>query len=608
MRGNLNQPDFMYEATRVYLMLGGSGPLDKDLVREWMTLDWASSYPGPGYAPLRASLLRHLDALLQEPPPAVLLDGELVAQARATFSRVTLAQRIYSRIRPSAAAQRLPPWRPSDALGAAGVRVFIRSSGKPLSDGIPGFYTVDGFYKVLLPSLARASQDVASESWVLGERMTLEADGPQMRAAQQAVITLYTTEYAQAWDAMLADLDLAPLRSLTQAAQDLYIVSAQQSPMRALLVSAARQVGLAAAGQAPAQPSPEPAAEGGSRLGPLFNRAASAEPATIAPGHEIDDHFKPLRDLVGTGAGAPIDQVLKPLVDLQQQLAKIAASNRRGAPPPTGGDDPAVALRTEALRQPQPLARWLNSIAASGAALRGGGAKQQILAAFSAGGGPAALCPQIVNNRYPFTPRSTNEASLEDFGKLFGPGGALDAFFNTQLKPYVDMSARPWKTKEVDGVAPPVTAADLAQFQRAAAIRDMFFPRGGTVPQIRFDITALSMDAGATQVTLDLGPNTLAYTRGPPRPTQVTWPGTVRAQPAKLSWEPAPADAAALQDTGPWALFRLFGRGRMQAPGTGERSTLTFQSGDRQAAFDIRAAPNPFASTLLQEFRCPSVQ
>ena len=43
MRGALNRPDFLYEATRVYLMLGSQGPLDRDLVRDWMAADWAST-------------------------------------------------------------------------------------------------------------------------------------------------------------------------------------------------------------------------------------------------------------------------------------------------------------------------------------------------------------------------------------------------------------------------------------------------------------------------------------------------------------------------------------------------------------------------------------
>ena len=128
MRGYFTQPEFLYEATRVYLMLGGQGPLDKSLVKEWMTYDWQHQYSGPGNLAVVASLQAHLDALLAQSLPAVPLDEALVAKARTTFSRVSLASRAYSRIKPSAAAQNLPPWRPSDAIGRAGGSVFTRAS------------------------------------------------------------------------------------------------------------------------------------------------------------------------------------------------------------------------------------------------------------------------------------------------------------------------------------------------------------------------------------------------------------------------------------------------------------------------------------------------
>ena len=136
---------------------------------------------------------------------------------------------------PSAAAQRLPPWRPSDVLGPAGVPLFVRASGKPLTDGIPGFFTVDGFHKVLLPSLDGAAKSVVSESWVLGGRVAFDPNGPQMQALERDVVALYQADYVPAWDLMLADLNVVQLRSLSQAAQDLYILASPESPMRSLL-------------------------------------------------------------------------------------------------------------------------------------------------------------------------------------------------------------------------------------------------------------------------------------------------------------------------------------------------------------------------------------
>jgi type VI secretion system protein ImpL len=618
LRGNPDRPDFLYEATRIYLMLGNAGPLDAPLVHEWMKLDWQIAYPSADNEAARASLLHHLDALLAEPLPAVQLDGELVAQARSKFGTVPIAQRVYSRIKPSRAAQRLPAWRPSDALGPAGVGLFVRASGKPLTDGIPGFLTNEGFHGVLLPLLAPAVKSVIAESWVLGQRVAFDPNGPQMQALQRDVIQLYEADFAHAWDAMLTDLNVVPLRSVPQAAQDLYIMAAPESPVRRLLVAIDRQVTLSVPATGAPAPSPAPAeaapADSGAdsealRLQALLGARPQAAPeAALAPGHEIDVRYKPIRDLVGNGPGSPLDLVLRSLGDLQQQLAKMAATlvSSSSAPATPAGLDPSLALKAEALRQPQPLARWLEQIATAGSALRSGNPRQQLATIFDASGGPAELCAAVVNGHYPFVAAATDDAPLADFGRLFAPGGLLDGFVNTLLLPYIDMSVKPWKAKSADAASSPVTAADLAQFQRAAAIRDAFFADRGTVPSIRFDITPVSTDRVTKRVVLDLDGTTVGYSGGTPRSTQVTWPGSNPQHAVRLAFDP-PAGGA-IQETGPWSLLRLFRRARLREAVSG-RDTLTFQVGDRQAAFDIRiqGATNPFAPATLQDFRCPSV-
>jgi type VI secretion system protein ImpL len=618
MRGNLDRPDFLYEATRAYLMLGGAGPLDPALVRAWMRLDWEAAYPGPAAAPLRQSLAQHLDALLAQPLPQVALDGALVAEARTAFSRVPLANRVYSRIRPSAAAQAVPPWRPSDALGPAGVRVFVRASGKPMTDGVPGFYTVNGFHSVLLPALGRTAQDVAGESWVLGKAASIAPDSPELRQVEQGVIALYETDYAKQWDAMLADLDVVPLRTLDQAAQDLYILSSPQSPMRDLLASIARQLALSqppspqgapAAAQPPAQGSETAAA---ARLQAVFGtqkagEAAGAPPAP--PGKEIDERYAGLRAFIGSGPGAPIDGVLKLMNELQAQLARLAAAAPGTPPPPPSGDDPGALLRAEASRQQPPVSRWLATIASSGDALRAGGARAEVAAAFAGSGGPAQLCRQAVSGRYPFSPSAADGVPLDDFSRLFAPGGLIDGFFNTQLRPYVDTSGRVWRARPVDGVQTPISAGALAQFQRAAEIRDLFFGPGGTTPQVRFELTPVSLDPGARQVTLELGGTTITYSHGPPVATQLTWPAGTGS--ARLVFDPpAPGATGVLSASGPWALFRLFGQGSLTREGSAESYRLSFRQGERQASFALRAGSvrNPFDPAVLRGFQCPALQ
>jgi len=221
------------------------------------------------------------------------------------------------------------------------------------------------------------------------------------------------------------------------------------------------------------------------------------------------------------------------------------------------------------------------------------------------------LCPLAVNGRFPFTPGSSIETPLDDFAKLFAPGGLIDGFFNTQLRPYVDTTGPVWKARSVDGVPAPVSAADIAQFQRAAVIRDLFFAPGSTTIAVRFDITPVDLDPGASQVSLELDGTSVTYAHGPSRSTQIVWPGPNRIQNVRLVFDPPPSGGTGvLAENSPWGMFRLFGLGTLTQAGSRERYTLSFALGNRQATFELRAASvlNPFAPGILQDFRCPSVR
>ncbi|MGD9614996.1 MAG: type VI secretion system membrane subunit TssM [Alphaproteobacteria bacterium] len=622
MHGNMSRPDFLYEAMRVYLMLGGAGPLDRDLVRSWMAEDWQATYPGVIMSPARDTLSRHLDVLLAQPLPDIPLDGALIEAARATFSRVPLASRVYSRIAPSA-AKAVAPWRPADSLGADGAKLFVRASGKPLTDGIPGFYTVNGFYTVLLPALASATKQVARESWVLGASAELTSDSAEALRLERDVIALYQAEYAKHWDAMLADLNLVPLRSPEQAVRELYILASPQSPMRDLLEAIARELTLS---QPPSLPTGGAVAEAGKevakdlavtaverrlpqttvRLQPLAHAALAATRAE-PPGKQIDERYRALRDYVGTGPGAPIEQTFKAMDALRQQLARLAAPG--ATPAGQGSDDATTLLKAEASGVPAPVNRWLEAMIGSSTMLRTGSTAEQVKKSFNASGGPASLCRQAVSGRYPFNPASGRDIPLDDFTKLFAPGGLIDGFFNTQLRPYVDIGSSVWKGRPLDGVAAPVAPAELVQFQRAAAIRDLFFGAGGGTPALRFDLIPVYLDPGIKQVTLELGGTTATFVPGPPKATQITWPGSGMST-VRLAFDPPPPTGAAdFQATGPWALFRLFEQGNLQQAGSPERYQLSFRSGERYVVFELRAGSvqNPFASNALHEFRCPNL-
>ena len=211
-----------------------------------------------------------------------------------------------------------------------------------------------------------------------------------------------------------------------------------------------------------------------------------------------------------------------------------------------------------------------------------------------------------MTGRYPFTAGSPNGIPLDDFARLFAPNGMINKFFNAQLRPFVDTSGSIWKAQAVAGVAPPVTPGDLAQFQRAAPIGELFFAGGGAQPTVRFDITP---NAGHRRQAGDAGSRrpAIVYAHGPQRATSVTWPG-----PNRHEQRAAGVRSAAVQRTARAVGERAVGivppvrPGHAAAAGSSERYTLTFHVGDRQASFEIRAGSvlNPFAPGMLHDFKC----
>ncbi|WP_160120390.1 type VI secretion system membrane subunit TssM [Rhodovarius lipocyclicus] len=603
IREGLQRPDFLYEAVRVYLMLGRQGPLDKALVREWFVLDWQAAFPGAVNQPGRDALARHLDALLDGPLVAYPLDGALVDSARRIFSRLPQAQRSYARLR--AMPNEAPGWTPAQALGPAGQRYFVRPSGRAMTEGVPGLYTIEGLYGGVLPRLSQAVREAASEAWVLGPEAAL-AQAADPRQLERDILSLYAQEYIRVWEAMLQDLVLPPFPNMNAAAEGLNLLGAPNSPMKELLRSIARQlsVGTAPEGSAPAAVqgaagAAAAAAQGAAgRLQAALGVSAANPAATVA--QLVEARFQPLRD----AAGQPIDGILAILNDLYVQVARLANAPPGTVLPPSPGLDPGQRLLAEAQRQPQPLQSWLQAMAQSVNRVRAGGAAAAIAAAGGQAMGP--LCRGL-ETRFPFRRTQTaTDMPADDFIRLFAPGGVMDSFFAQHIRPYADTTQRPWRPVATDGLPPPISSADLVQFQRAQAIRDAFFP-SGTASGFRFQLIPQGLGVGANGATLEaMGARNALMPGGGGRPIEMMFPAL---HPVTFTFDPASSRGDLAYD-GAWSTLKLVFLGRLVATPAPDRFRLTVTQGERSAEFILQAASsvNPFALRELSEFRCPTLQ
>src|SRR3546814_1048367 len=215
-------------------MLGRQGPHDPDLLQQWMALDWSNAYPGEAHAATRDALRGHLAAMVERPLSEIPLDGNLVEDARRVLTSLPLAERACAQFTQSRAARQAPEWRIVDHGGAATGRVFVRRSGSPLSDGIEGLFTYNGFHRLFLPRLDDVARDVAGESWVLGPQSEIALQDEQLERLERDVMGLYLDDYAKRWDALIADIAIVRFRSVAHGAEVTNILSGPNSPLRNL--------------------------------------------------------------------------------------------------------------------------------------------------------------------------------------------------------------------------------------------------------------------------------------------------------------------------------------------------------------------------------------
>ncbi|WP_321799973.1 type VI secretion system membrane subunit TssM [Caballeronia sp. J97] len=613
-------PGYAYEALKAYLMLNQPDHQDADALKAWILTDWDQSLPREVGNEERAALAGHLDALFARGVvhPNLPFDERLVAHLRGMLVASTLAQRVYGRVKQQGVGADYPEFTVARAGGPNASLVFTRSSGAPLTRGVPGLYSFDGYHKAFLKAVDEtAAQLAAEEPWVLGIRDQSglpRGDPASMQRLTEDVRLLYLQDYARIWTEFLNDIRIVHADSLSQSAQIARILSAPDSPLAALSKAASRETTLGAKPEGETTVVDRANDKIGAAREKLLKVIRGPDPtqiATVAPGAQlesiVDDRFTGLRALVtspGAGQPAPITQTLAVINDVYTYLsATDEALQQKAAPPPS---DAPAKLRALAPRMPEPIRTALLDLGSQGA----GQAQQARRVNLSADlkESISSFCDRAVSGRYPFNPNSGRDVLPEDFGTLFAPGGKFDDFFQKNLAPDVDVSAKPWAFKKSDSSASQISPAGLAQFERAATIRGVFFRGGGKTPALTLQFKPLDMDPTILSFTLDVDGQVLTYAHGPQIATAIQWPGTRGSQRVSLQLTPPPTSGARnLVFEGPWALFRMFDRLDVEPTEQPERFIVTFDVEGRKTRFEVTAnsVENPFRLADLRAFSCP---
>lgn len=651
-------PGFVYEALKVYLMIGGRAevPLDRGLVLAWFRRDWAENlYPGAGFARGRQLLEDHLQAMLDLDDgmqPLVTVNQALVDDSQRTLARLSIAERVYELLKSEARPVVTRDWTVPRAAGPDASLVFEATGGADLeSVRVPFFFTYDGFFEAFIDRFGDVADIAERDRWVLGPLGQQQAYRQQYGSLFADLLKLYAREFQQTWTQTLRRLKLRSLAADKPRYLALQAIAAPTSPLKQIIESIRDETRLTR--ERPARPGTAPnAAEARkAKMQAVLGTAAGKEaeqrvqsmlpanaanvatdlgriaaggisptgmapvdrfsPAAEAPGGNIEAAFRPFHVLTEGDAGRRTTDVL--IANLNEiKNAALEAANPNQA---TGANNTlvtqATALRALAARFPQPFEPMVRGIANEFEGSATGAAVGQLAKALA--DEVIRECQLTAANRYPFVRGSDREVQLGDFAKLFAPNGTFDRFFTQNLAARTDRSRPQWAWRADDQVARGLSPATLKEFQRAAEIRDAFFSTGGTMPAVAFSVTPLSMTGDAGQAKLDVNGSVVVTQAGVNTPANVQWPGPAVPAKTTLVIEGPPSffgtpsgSSVALEKTGLWSLFRLLDGGSVLKQGDAVVATLN--AGTRQLAYRFSASTtqNPLTLPALREFRCPT--
>jgi type VI secretion system protein ImpL len=606
--------EFSYEALKTYLMLHQPERFDADALKAWITLDWARSLDRGIPEEQRKLLEDQLDVLIAQGPPRspLKMDENLVRNVRAVLASYPLEQRVFSRLKRQRLGKDIPPFSVATAAGPAGPLVFERISGKPLADGVPGMFTYDGYHKRFQNEVTVLTGLLANEDpWVLGqERGTADRlrDAAALGALTDRVRRLYLEEYVKVWEALLSDVRLVRATGLEKNIETARILSGTGSPLSNFLRAVVKETTLtpAEAGKDAVSKAADTVRNTRRNLENLFGNEPDKQlPVGKRIESIVDDRFEPLRRLVTSptpNGPAPIDDALKLFNEVYVYLTAVDTAVKSRSSPPPG--DVAGKLKSDAGRLPEPVRTMVENLSQAGATqarVAERGSLSQDLRPVT------EFCTRAIAGRYPFVQSSKRDVLPEDFGQMFGPGGLMDEFFQKRLATLVDTSTRPWRYKPVAEQGA-ITAQAIAQFERAARIKDIFFRAGGRGPSMRLDFKPVEMDAGITQFILDVDGQLVKYAHGPVVPMAVQWPGPKGSNQVRVQVSPpSTSGSSGMAVDGPWALFRVLDDGQLEAGDAPEKFFITFQIGARKTRFEVttNSVQHPIRLRELREFACP---
>ncbi|EGQ8041406.1 MULTISPECIES: type VI secretion system membrane subunit TssM [Vibrio] len=606
MESNQQHREYLYETLKTYLMLFNPDKYQQDEVLAWFNFYFERQYPGELNADLRRRLLQHTQYLLGNDGQGFTYNTAAVTSAREVLTQMSLPERAYQRMKIQFSKSHVPSFRLTDVLGPKGLEQFERASGKPLSQGISGFYTYNGFHSIFQIQINRTVKSLMEENWVYGD--DLKAHEIDQDSAIQGVQSRYYQDYVNEWKTLIEDIQLKQAPSLELATEQARVLSGVERPIESLLRAIQKEVALSKVSLSENQKA---ASEVAGKVAKVkFSNTADRLDMYLPeengfnvalPGKEVESHFSEILRL----GEQDFDDIQQAMVNLRSYLSDLSSSGNnqkiayKSILDGTVTQDVAASIARAKELLPRPFNQWLGELSQESVKFAESGSKDHLNQLWVT----QVVRPyqRTIAGRYPFEPNASREVRLKDFKRFFGYGGTLDAFFQEYLEPFVDTSKSRWRLEKEIGVRPET----LMVFQRAQRIRQSFFESDNSL-RVEFGMKPVYLDQHITRFVLELGGQDLVYKHGPARAKSLSWPAG-QDQTRIVFTPPESKREIAHTYEGEWGIFKLLDQSLKARPESRKDNIVMIDLKGNKVQLELipSSAINPFWSNEMERFRCP---
>jgi len=604
----------LYNTFRTYMMFSKLEYLDKKIILDWFKSNWKKRLNRE--ATVRKELEEHLVYLLSLELQKITLNNTLISQTRSLLLRIPVSKRIYSRIKAK------PEYAGNiDLLNQIGESVRsaykIGNGGSTRGLVVPYLYTKEVYSNIDFSVKSPVISDIVNEYWVLSDNKSSQVDfiKDDLDEISKKVKEHYLADYSKYWSDILAKLNISDFLNLKQSND---ILTSFTDPVYSPLISVLQVI-----------------KENTQLTTPLVSNLLNdkladkkGKPTILTKrfdGNRVDKQFRELNSLLheSTKKMPAINVVLQKIQLLRDFVGEISIS-----PDPSkqsfevaktrfsiGKGNAITSLRVYAKSSPQPVKRWLTTIADQSWKVVLRSAHHHVNAEWKSK--VYKVYQQGLIGRYPLAKTSSNELAILDFSEFFKPMGTVDMFFNDFLKPFVN-TKKGWSNKVVDNRSLGFSRKTISQVRKAQQIKNIYFRNNPEVPSVRFQLKPFKMGKKDARFTLELGGKRIVYNHGPKFWKTVTWTGDDEQTRTRIIFEDLNENTHIKVFDGSWAWFKLQDQSRLIKTKNSNTFYVNYSvkpdntadgivtaNNQHSITFQIKAKSvnNPFNRNLLRSFK-----